>query len=153
MSEALVAVIQEAWVSGVSTRRVDDLVQAIGLSGIGKSTVSKPCKDIEDRVGASIALLSETGHPCGWMPPTSSSAREAAASQMWSASFLNEGAVVRLIGAVLLQANDEWQLQHRYRQTEVMAEFTPPLIEAHHTSPPRPPDPWPPKPTPLFPPR
>src|SRR5206468_11464793 len=42
--KALVAVIQEAWVSGVSTRRVDELVQAMGLSGISKSTVSKLCK-------------------------------------------------------------------------------------------------------------
>src|SRR6187549_43653 len=51
MSEkALVAVIQEAWIGGVSTRRVDDLVQAMGLSGISKSTVSKLCKDIDDRV-------------------------------------------------------------------------------------------------------
>ena len=40
---ALVAVIQEAWIGGVSTRRVDELVQAMGLSGIGKSTVSKLC--------------------------------------------------------------------------------------------------------------
>ena len=44
------AVIQEAWIGGVSTRRVDDLVQAMGLSGISKSTVSKLCKDIDDRV-------------------------------------------------------------------------------------------------------
>ena len=52
MSEqALVAVIQEAWIGGVSTRRVDDLVQAMGLSGISKSTVSKLCKDIDERVG------------------------------------------------------------------------------------------------------
>jgi putative transposase len=50
--KALVAVIQEAWVSGVSTRRMDDLVQAMGLSGISKSTVSKLCKDIDERVGA-----------------------------------------------------------------------------------------------------
>ena len=40
------AVIQEAWIGGVSTRRVDDLVQAMGLSGISKSQVSKLCKDI-----------------------------------------------------------------------------------------------------------
>jgi putative transposase len=39
--KALVAVIQEAWIGGVSTRRVDELVQAMGLSGISKSTVSK----------------------------------------------------------------------------------------------------------------
>ncbi len=44
--------------------------------------------------------------------------------------FPNEGAIIRLIGAVLLEANDEWQLQHRYMQTEVMAELTPPLIDA-----------------------
>ena len=44
--------------------------------------------------------------------------------------FPNEGAIVRLIGAVLLEANDEWQLQHRYMQTEAMAELTPPLIDA-----------------------
>src|SRR5215218_684316 len=50
--KALVTVIQEAWIGGVSTRRVDDLVQAMGLGGISKSTVSKLCKDIDDRVGA-----------------------------------------------------------------------------------------------------
>ena len=44
--------------------------------------------------------------------------------------FPNEGSIIRLIGAVLLEANDEWQLQHRYMQTEVMAELTPPLIDA-----------------------
>src|ERR687896_1006954 len=49
---ALVAVIQEAWIGGVSTRRVDELVQAMGLSGISKSTVSKLCRDIDERVGA-----------------------------------------------------------------------------------------------------
>lgn len=43
------AVIQEAWIGGVSTRRVDELVQAMGLSGISKSTVSKLCKDIDER--------------------------------------------------------------------------------------------------------
>jgi hypothetical protein len=45
----------------------------------------------------------------------------------------NEGSIIRLIGAVLLEANDEWQLQHRYMQTEPMAEFTPPTIEAMPT--------------------
>src|SRR4029079_2377630 len=50
--KALIAVIQEAWIGGVSTRRVDDLVQAMGLSGISKSQVSKLCKDIDERVHA-----------------------------------------------------------------------------------------------------
>jgi putative transposase len=44
--------------------------------------------------------------------------------------FPNEGAIVRLIGAVLLEANDEWQLQHRYMQTEAMAELTSSTIDA-----------------------
>ena len=38
--------------------------------------------------------------------------------------FPNEAAIVRLIGAVLLEQNDEWQLQHRYMQIEAMAEIT-----------------------------
>ena len=45
VEKALVAVIQEAWIAGVSTRRVDELVQAMGMSGISKSSVSKLCKD------------------------------------------------------------------------------------------------------------
>ena len=48
--KALVAVIQEAWIGGVSTRRGDELAQAMGLQGISKSTVSKLCKDIDERV-------------------------------------------------------------------------------------------------------
>src|SRR6476469_3848436 len=50
--KALIGVIQEAWIGGVSTRRVDELVQAMGLSGISKSQVSKLCKDIDERVNA-----------------------------------------------------------------------------------------------------
>ena len=38
-------------------------------------------------------------------------------------------ATVRLVGAVLLEANDEWQLQHRYMQVEAMAELTSPVVE------------------------
>jgi transposase-like protein len=44
--------LNEAWIGGVSTRRVDDLVQAMGLSGISKSQVSKLCKEIDERVTA-----------------------------------------------------------------------------------------------------
>lgn len=43
--------------------------------------------------------------------------------------FPNEAAIVRLIGAVLLEANDEWQLQHRYMQLEAMAELAPPMLD------------------------
>lgn len=49
------AVIQEAWIDGVSARRVDDLEHALGLSGISKSEVSKLCMDIGDRPMPSVA--------------------------------------------------------------------------------------------------
>jgi hypothetical protein len=44
--------------------------------------------------------------------------------------FPNEAGIARLIGAVLLEQNDKWPLQHRYMQVAGMAEPTPPLIEA-----------------------
>ena len=44
--------------------------------------------------------------------------------------FPNEASIVRLIGAVLLEQNDEWQLQHRYMQVEAMAELLAPTNEA-----------------------
>ena len=44
--------------------------------------------------------------------------------------FPNEASITRLIGAVLLQQNDEWLLQHRYMQVEARAELTPPMIDA-----------------------
>lgn len=46
------------------------------------------------------------------------------------AAFAGRIPSICLVGAVLLGANDEWQLQHRHMQTEPMAEFPPPLIEA-----------------------
>lgn len=74
--KALVAVIQEAWISGVSTRRVDDLVQAMGLSGIGKSTVSKLCKDIDERVGGFLDRPLTGEWPYLWLDATYLKQRE-----------------------------------------------------------------------------
>ena len=297
--KALVAVIQEAWIGGVSTRRVDDLVQAMGLSGISKSTVSKLCKDIDERVNAFLERPLAGEWPYLWLDATYLKQREGGeirtvaviiavavttegkreivglhigpseAETFWSAFlkslvrrglrgtklvisdaheglkaairrvlgctwqrcrvhwmrnaqayvpkgqqnmvsaalrqafiqpdhpnarqtlrhvadqlrdkwpklagfideseadvlahmnfpaqhrvkihstnpierlnkevkrradvvgiFPNEGSIIRLIGAVLLEANDEWQTQHRYMQTEAMAELTPPNIDA-----------------------
>jgi transposase-like protein len=48
--KALLAVIQQAYVEGVSTRRVDDLLQALGLTGIDKSRVSRICKELDEVV-------------------------------------------------------------------------------------------------------
>lgn len=68
--QALVAVIQEAWIGGVSTRRVDELVQAMGLSGISKSTVSKLCKDIDERVGEFLNRPLTGEWPYVWLDAT-----------------------------------------------------------------------------------
>ena len=62
--------IQEAWIGGVSTRRVDDLVQAMGLTGISKSQVSKLCKDIDERVSAFLERPLEGEWPYLWLDAT-----------------------------------------------------------------------------------
>jgi transposase-like protein len=74
--KALVAVIQEAWIGGVSTRRVDDLVQAMGLSGISKSQVSKLCKEIDERVHAFLDRPLAGEWPYLWLDATYLKQRE-----------------------------------------------------------------------------
>ena len=76
VEKALVAVIQEAWISGVSTRKVDDLVQAMGMSGISKSSVSKPCREIDDRVRAFLERPLEGEWPYLWLDATYLKVRE-----------------------------------------------------------------------------
>jgi transposase-like protein len=63
-------VIQEAWIGGVSTWRVDELVQAMGLSGISKSQVSKLCKDIDERVNAFLDWPLDGEWPYLWLDAT-----------------------------------------------------------------------------------
>ncbi len=76
VEKALVSVIQEAWIAGVSTRRVDDLVQAMGLSGISKSTVSKLCKDIDERVNGFLRRQLVGEWPYLWLDATYLKVRE-----------------------------------------------------------------------------
>ena len=76
VEKALVAVIQEAWIAGVSTRRVDDLVQAMGMSGISKSSVSKLCKDIDERVNAFLKRPLAGEWPYLWLDATHLKVRE-----------------------------------------------------------------------------
>jgi transposase-like protein len=68
--KALTAVIQEAWIAGVSTRKVEDLVQAMGMSGISKSQVSKLCKEIDERVSSFLERPLEGDWPYLWLDAT-----------------------------------------------------------------------------------
>src|ERR1700742_1382980 len=65
--KALTAVIQEAYVQGISTRSVDDLVQAMGMSGISKSQVSRLCGEIDDKVQTFLNRPLEGDWPYVWL--------------------------------------------------------------------------------------
>jgi putative transposase len=66
----LAAVVQEAYVHGVSTRSVDDLVKAMGMTGISKSQVSRLCEEIDDKVKAFLARPIEGDWPYLWIDAT-----------------------------------------------------------------------------------
>jgi transposase-like protein len=68
--KALVAVIQEAYVHGVSTRAVDDLVRAMGGTGVFKSQVSRLCAEIDERVQAFLTRPLEGAWPYLWLDAT-----------------------------------------------------------------------------------
>ncbi len=68
--KALSAVIQEAYVQGVSTRSVDDLVRAMGGTGVSKSQVSRLCEEIDDRVKAFLDRPLEGDWPYVWLDAT-----------------------------------------------------------------------------------
>ena len=68
--KALAAVIQEAYIQGVSTRSVDDLVKAMGMSGISKSQVSRLCSEIDERVKTFLERPLEDEWPYVWIDAT-----------------------------------------------------------------------------------
>jgi len=68
--KALTAVVQEAYIHGTSTRSVDDLVRAMGMSGISKSQVSRLCEEIDGRVNAFLGRPIEGDWPYLWIDAT-----------------------------------------------------------------------------------
>jgi putative transposase len=75
--KALTAVIQEAYIQGVSTRSVDDLVQAMGMTGISKSQVSRLCGEIDDKVQSFLTRPLEGDWPYVWLDATYVKVRQA----------------------------------------------------------------------------
>jgi putative transposase len=74
---ALIAVIQEAYIQGVSTRSVDELVRSMGMTGISKSQVSRLCSEIDERVGAFLNRPIEGDWPYLWIDATYVKVRQA----------------------------------------------------------------------------
>lgn len=74
--KALVAVVQEAYVQGISTRKVDDLVQAMGMTGISKSQVSRLCQELDQRVQAFLERRLDGGFVFIWLDATYLKVRE-----------------------------------------------------------------------------
>src|SRR5882672_11528096 len=73
--KALTAVVQEAYIQGISTRSVDELVKAMGMSGISKSQVSRLCEEIDERVKAFLNRPIEGEWPYIWLDATYVKAR------------------------------------------------------------------------------
>jgi transposase-like protein len=74
--KALTAVIQEAYIQGVSTRSVDELVRAMGMTGISKSQVSRLCEEIDGKVEAFLNRPLEGDWPYLWLDATYVKVRE-----------------------------------------------------------------------------
>lgn len=87
IDQALYAVIMEAYVSGVSTRNVDDLVAAMGIdTGISKSEVSRICERLDERVGAfRNRTLGHVEFPYVYLDATYVHVRDGALGQVVSA--------------------------------------------------------------------
>ncbi|HMU62973.1 MAG TPA: IS256 family transposase, partial [Gemmatimonadales bacterium] len=75
--KALAAVIQEAYIQGISTRSVDELVKALGMSGVSKSEVSRLCAELDERVTAFLERPIEGDWPYLWIDATYVKTREA----------------------------------------------------------------------------
>lgn len=75
--KALHAVVVEAYVKGVSTRKVDDLVRALGIDGISRSEVSRICKVLDEEVRTFLHRPIETECPYVWLDATFHKVREA----------------------------------------------------------------------------
>lgn len=108
---ALLAVVQEAYVLGVSTRRVDDLVRTLGLDGISRSEVSRMCAALDTEVSAfRTRSLADQAYPYLWLDATYVKVREAGRVVSMAALVATGVAASgerRILGLELSPGNDE----------------------------------------------
>jgi len=111
IERAMLVVIQEAYVTGTSTRRVDDLVRALGIEGISRSEVSRICAGLDTEVAAfRCRPLGETGFPYLWLDATYLKVREGG-RVVSMAALVAVGVTAngerRILGLELSPGNDE----------------------------------------------
>ncbi len=82
--KALLNVVQEAYVHGVSTRKVDELVESLDIGGISKSEVSRICKELDEVVQAFKSRPLEGEFPYVWLDATFPKVREGGRGQRLS---------------------------------------------------------------------
>jgi putative transposase len=115
---ALLAVVQEAYVSGVSTRRVDDLVRALGITGMSKSEVSRICAGLDAEVAAFRGRpLGELACPYLWLDATYLRVREAGhvvSMAALVATGVASNGERRVLGLELSPGNDEGSAWPRF---------------------------------------
>ena len=122
--KALTAVIQEAYVHGVSTRSVDDLVKAMGMSGISKSQVSRLCEEIDDKVKAFLGRPIEGDWPYLWIDATYVKVRQ-------------NGRIVSVAVIFAVGVNsDVASLIPAFRQASASAYHPPPVAKRKRSAPP-----------------
>jgi transposase-like protein len=73
---AIVSVVVQAYIHGVSTRHVEDIVQAMGMTGISRSEVSRMCKELDELVESFRTRPLETRYPYLWLDATYEKVRE-----------------------------------------------------------------------------
>jgi transposase-like protein len=115
---ALLAVVQEAYVAGVSTRRVDDLVRAMGIDGIGRSEVSRMCAALDAEVEAfRHRPLTDQAFPYLWLDATYLKVREHGRVVSMAALVATGVAASgerRVLGLELSAGNDEGSAWPRF---------------------------------------
>jgi putative transposase len=115
---ALLSVVQEAYLGGVSTRRVDDLVRALGIEGISKSEVSRMCASLDTEVEAFRARpLTDCAYPYLWLDATYLKVREAGRVVSMAALVATGVALSgerRVLGLELASGNDEGSAWPRF---------------------------------------